>query len=268
MPNSIIENPSAAPILNELRRRKPLIHCLTNQVVKNFTANALLALGAAPAMVEHPEEAAEFAVMADALLINVGTLDEAQQTAIEAAVHAAVGASKPWVLDPVAVGPLSVRTLLARRLVDYRPNIIRGNASEIIALSGQQSQGRGVDSGDTSDKALEAAKSLAYRTGGAVLVTGEVDLVTDGTHVCQCSNGVELLTRVTGVGCAQGAIAAACAAVEPSPFKGAVAAAVLMGVAGELASKVSMRPGSFQVALLDALDELDAQTLAERASLA
>jgi hydroxyethylthiazole kinase len=254
-------------VLTRVRERHPLIHCLTNGVVKNFTANVLLALGAAPAMVEHPEEAAEFAAMADGLLVNVGTLDEAQKGAIERAVPAAVAANKVWVLDPVAVGPLSMRTHFTRHLLVQRPTLIRGNASEIIALAGHDSRGRGVDSGDPAESAIVAATALALQSSGAVLVTGPIDYATDGVRRIACSNGHPLLTRVTGVGCAQGAVAAACAAVAHNPLTAAVAAAFIVGVAGDLAARVAPRPGSFAVALLDALDQLDAAVLRDEAKL-
>ncbi|PTY03732.1 hydroxyethylthiazole kinase [Opitutaceae bacterium EW11] len=248
-------------VLDRLRARHPLVHCLTNGVVKNFTANVLLALGAAPAMVEHAEEAEEFAAMADGLLVNVGTLDEPQMAAMRRAIPSANSAKKPWVLDPVAVGPLGVRSRFARELLVHRPAVIRGNASEIIALAGQTGKGRGVDSGDASEAALTAARDLTVRTGGAVLVTGPVDYAVDGARTFACSNGHPLLTRVTGVGCAQGAVVAACAAVTEDRALAAVSAAVFIGVAGDLAARVSPRPGSFAVALLDALDELDAEAL-------
>lgn len=261
MPILLPSRTEIALLLERLRHRRPLVHCLTNHVVKNFTANALLALGAAPAMVEHPEEAAEFAGMADALLVNLGTLDESQAIAIPEAVAAAVAAGKPWVLDPVAVGPLGVRTRLALDLLSQRPALIRGNASEIIALAGQGSHGRGVDSGDAAERAIDAARNLARQTRGVVLVTGAVDYITDGTVLGSCANGHILLTRVTGVGCAQGAIAAACAVVGKSMVEAAVAAAVIVGVAGEMAARHSSRPGSFQVEFLDALDAIDSITL-------
>lgn len=260
--------PDVLDVLARLRARHPLVHCLTNHVVKNFTANVLLAVGAAPAMVEHPDEAAEFAAMADGLLVNVGTLDAAQMPAIERAIPAARAAGKPWVLDPVAVGPLTLRTHFTRGLLAHRPTLIRGNASEIIALSGRTGSGRGVDSGDPTEAALDAAKHLATQSGGAVLVTGPVDYATDGTRVLTCANGHVLMTRVTGVGCAQGALAAACAAVATSPLQAAVATAAILGVAGDLAAARATRPGSFQVALLDALDELDADLLRRHARLA
>lgn len=262
-------NPAAqaADVLAAIRARHPLVHCLTNGVVKNFTANALLALGAAPAMVEHPEEAALFAGFADALLINPGTLATWEVAPIEAAAPAAAKADKPWVLDPVAVGPLPVRTRLARALLEHKPTLIRGNASEIIALAGQEGKGRGVDSGDAAEAAIEAARSLARRTGGAVLVTGPVDYATDGGDAIGIANGHILLTRVTGVGCAQGAVAAACAAVAPSPLIAAVAAALIMGIAGDVAAEHAASPGSFAVALLDALDMMAPDTLTMRARI-
>ncbi len=258
---------SVVRTLEQLRKRRPLVHCLTNGVVKNFTANVLLAIGAAPAMVEHPEEAAQFAGIADALLVNLGTLDEPQMAAMPRAIGSALAAGKPWVLDPVAVGPLGVRTVFAREIVQKRPAIVRGNASEIIALAGQAGRGRGVDSGDSAETAIEAARALARQTGGAVLTTGATDYATDGTHTLACHNGHILLTRVTGVGCAQGALTAACAAVAESPLAAAAASAVLMGVAGDRAARVGARPGTFAVALLDALDELDPAILRKEAKL-
>jgi hydroxyethylthiazole kinase len=258
---------SVVETLERLRARRPLVHCLTNGVVKNFTANVLLAIGAAPAMVEHPEEAAEFAGMADALLVNVGTLDEPQMVAIRRAVGAGVAAGKPWVLDPVAVGPLTVRTHFAREIVQKRPAVVRGNASEIIALAGQAGRGRGVDSGDAADAALDAAKALAAHTRGAVMATGETDYATDGARTLACRNGHVLLTRVTGVGCAQGAVAAACAVVTESPLIAAISSAVFIGVAGDIAARKAPRPGSFAVALLDALDALDADALHREAKV-
>jgi len=267
MPTPTISTDEVIIILERIRARHPLVHCLTNHVVKNFTANVLLALGAAPAMVEHAEEAAEFAAMADALLVNVGTLDEPQITAIRRAIPSANQAHKPWVLDPVAVGPLTVRTKFAHEIVALRPTLIRGNASEIIALAGQTGRGRGVDSGDAAEAALTAARHLAKQSGGAVLVTGPIDYATNGSEIVACANGLPLMTRVTGVGCAQGAVAAACAAVADSPLAAAVAAATLMGVAGDLAAHISIRPGSFATALLDTLDQLDAATLRREAKL-
>ncbi len=259
MPQSAIE--VVVENLEKLRARKPLVHCLTNQVVKGFTANALLAIGAAPAMVEHPEEAAAFAGVADALLINVGTIEPLQIEAIRAAAPAAREAGRPWVLDPVAVGFLSVRTALARELMEQGPSMVRGNASEIMALAGFEARGRGVESGDESTAAREAALELVRKGARSVLVSGRVDLAFDRDRSAAVANGHALMTRVTGVGCAMGAIAAAFCAVAADPFDAAVSTAVVLGLAGEIAAGRASRPGSFQIELLDALDAVDGETI-------
>jgi hydroxyethylthiazole kinase len=254
--------------LERLRARKPLVHCLTNHVVKGFTANALLALGAAPAMVEHPEEAAQFAGMADALLVNVGTLDSMQMVAIDAAIPAARAAGRPWVLDPVAVGPLEVRTRFARRLLETSPAMVRGNASEVLSLAGEAGAGRGVESGDEARAAARAAERLIARGVGAVLVSGREDLVLGPGGRALVANGHAMMTLVTGVGCAMGAIAAAFCAVSGDSFRAAVATAVVLGIAGERAAETARGPGAFQIALLDALYSIDGATVAERVRFA
>jgi hydroxyethylthiazole kinase len=242
-----------------VRDRAPLVHCLTNFVVTNFTANVLLAIGAAPAMVVAREEVAEFAPIANAVSVNLGTLDLPQSKAIRAAVDAADTAGKPWVLDPVAVGPLRFRTEFAFDLLDAHPAVIRGNASEIISLSGGASSGRGVDSTALTDAALDAAQILALKTQAVVAVTGATDHVTDGRRTLALSNGSPLMTRVTGVGCALSAtVAAFVGASEPEEFwLATVAALAYSAVAGELAAREAALPGSFAVAYLDRLASLD-----------
>ncbi len=252
-------------IRERLRSHSPLVHCLTNQVVKNFTANVLLALGAAPAMVEDPGEAGEFASVASGLLVNLGTLSREQIQAMDNAISSARKINTPWVLDPVAVGGLSLRTDFARKIISSSPAIIRGNASEIIALAGQDGGGRGVESGRSSEAALEAARSLSRKTGAVVLVTGKTDYAISGAKEIAIANGHPLLTRVTGVGCAMGAVCAATAAVADSPLEAAVASAVFFGVAGEIAARHAPHPGTFAVKFLDALDALNATLLVEYA---
>ncbi|MDR5833657.1 hydroxyethylthiazole kinase [Caballeronia sp. LZ034LL] len=252
--------------VSRVRERAPLVHCLTNLVVTNFTANVLLALGAAPAMVVAREEVAEFAPIAQALSVNLGTLDVPQTRAIRAAVHAANDARTPWILDPVAVGPLSFRTDFALDLLDARPAVIRGNASEIISLSGGAASGRGVDSTAATDAALDAAQILALKTQAVVAVTGQTDYVTDGRRVIALSNGSPLMTRVTGVGCALSATVAAFVgtASDPSEFWAATVAAVAYStIAGELAARDAALPGSFAVAYLDRLASLDQATFGQ-----
>ncbi|MCU1531123.1 MAG: hydroxyethylthiazole kinase [Arthrobacter sp.] len=243
-----------AQLLEELRVQSPLVQCVTNAVVTNFTANVLLAIGAAPAMVDIPSEAGEFASVASAVLINLGTPREEQRAAMVEAVQAANAAETPWVLDPVAIGALSVRTELAHQLVGLRPRIIRGNASEILALAGAGVGGRGVDSTEGSLAALEAAKHLAASFSSTVAVSGAVDLIVgpDGEAV-GVANGHPLLTQVTGGGCALGAVMAAFAALTDDPLLAATAATGVYTVAAEQAAVRAQGPGSFAVEFVDRL---------------
>lgn len=249
-------------VLARVRERAPLVHCMTNIVVAGFTANVLLAVGASPAMVENDEESADFAAMADALLVNFGTLSAERVRAMRLATAAAREAGTPWVLDPVAVGPLPFRTTLATELLAQKPRVIRGNPSEILSLAGAAGGGRGVDSTAESGQAVSAARELAARTGGAVAVSGAVDHVVDADRVLQVHTGHPLMTKVTGVGCALGALVAACCAVEDDGLLAAIAATAGLTVAAEVAAETSSGPGSFAVALVDELDRLDEATLA------
>ncbi len=242
--------------LAQLRATTPLVHCITNIVAAQFTANVLLAIGAAPAMVMAEEEAGPFAGIAGAVLINVGTIVPAEEHAMLAAARTAATQGTPWVLDPVAVGALTLRTRVAAELVALGPTIIRGNASEVLALAGLGAGGRGVDSMDTSDAAIDAARSLARRTGGVVAVSGVVDYVTDGDQTVAVPGGHVLMTRVTGVGCALGAVLGAFAAVAPSPLRAAISASAVYAAAGAAAGRAAFHPGSFAVAFLDQLSAI------------
>jgi hydroxyethylthiazole kinase len=253
--------------LDEVRLQAPLVQCLTNSVVVNFTANALLALGAAPAMVDIAEEAGPFARVAGGVLVNLGTPGAEQREAMLEAVTAASEAGTPWVLDPVAIGSLPVRTSLALTLRDQRPTIVRGNASEIIALAGRGDGGRGVDAADEVEAALPAARSLAEETGAVVAVSGPVDLVTDGRELVRIANGHPLLTQVTGGGCALGAVMAAFAAVDEDRFAATVAAATVYTVAAEIAAEGCTGPGTFATGFLDALADVGPADVAKRAMI-
>ena len=267
MPDAIATPAAVARTLEAIRARVPLVHNITNAVVTNSTANALLALGASPAMVESTDEVEEFAAIADALVINLGTMSSPQAAAMRLAVAAANAAGKPWVMDPVAAGAITYRTLLARALVERRPAAIRGNASEILALAGAGGAGRGVDATAGSAAALDAARDLARRTQAAIAVTGAVDYITDGARVVEVHNGHEMMTRVTGLGCTATAITGACLAVEPDALAAAAHALALIGVAGEIAAERARGPGSLQLELLDALYRLDRAELEARARL-
>lgn len=250
------------PALATFRRHAPLVHCITNTVVQTFTANILLALGASPAMVTDPDEAEEFAPLADALLINVGTFTADQAGAMRRAIAAASAADTPWLLDPVAVGGLRLRREFCREIISFRPAAIRGNASEIIALAGDGQGGRGVDSTDSAASALPAAKALAVQTGAAVVVTGEVDYITDGITTRQVVGGDILMTRVVGTGCALSAVLAACCALPGDRLDNLAAGCGFMKQAGRLAGERHRRTGSFATAMLDALSEMGASDAA------
>ncbi|WP_282847850.1 hydroxyethylthiazole kinase [Microbacterium oxydans] len=260
---------TAAVLLGVLREAPPLTHCITNAVVTGFTANVLLALGAAPAMVDIVGETGMFAGVASGMLINLGTPTPEQRAASREAVTGAVAAGTPWVLDPVAVGALPVRTALARQLVEQRPTAIRGNASEVLALAGLSAGGRGVDSTDSTESAAEAAAALARTTRGVVAVSGPIDLLTDGERVLRLSNGHELLTRVTGGGCALGAVMAAFLGAARGTGHDALtavaSASLVYTIAAEQAAERSTGPGSFAVALLDALAAVDSAGIRVRA---
>ncbi|MCT4702538.1 hydroxyethylthiazole kinase [Enterobacteriaceae bacterium H20N1] len=252
----------AASVLHNLRLSSPLVHCMTNDVVQNFTANVLLAIGASPAMVIEAEEAAQFSPVADSLLINIGTLTAERSRAMLAAIHAANDSSTPWVLDPVAVGGLSFRTQFARDILSLRPAAIRGNASEILVLAGDAAGGRGVDSTSDSSSALPAALHLAQLTGAIVAVTGELDYVTDGVNSWAVAGGDILMTRVVGTGCALSAVVAACCSLSGSRLDNVAAACRFMKFAGRRAIAAGRGPGSFSPAFLDALYLLNEEALA------
>ena len=256
-----------ADALTALRERPPLVQCLTNVVVTGWTANVLLAVGAAPAMVDNPHEAGEFAAIAGGVLVNLGTPYDDTAHAMHLAVADAKLAGTPWVLDPVAAGALAWRTSLAQQLLhEARPTIVRGNASEILALAGGAG-GRGVESVDSPEAAARVAMVLADQQQSVIAVSGPTDRITDGRRMVRLTNGHPWLTRVTGGGCALGALMAAFAAVVPDAMVAAAAATATLTVAADSAAKQSRGPGSFAVALLDELTLIEPADLAERARI-
>lgn len=266
MPRTLKRSPIGGEELGDalatLRERAPLVQCLTNIVVANFTANVLLALGASPAMVDNPREAEAFAGRADGVLVNLGTPRAETVEAMALAVRGAEAAGTPWVLDPVAVGVLPWRTSVATGLLtEHHPAIVRGNASEILALSGG-SGGKGVDSLATADQALGAAVMIATGRGAVVAVSGAIDHLTDGAALVRIQNGHPYLTRVTGSGCALGALMAAFAAVVDEPLRAAAAATAVFTIAADEAGKQAAGPGSFAVVLLDSLHRLTPEAVA------
>ncbi len=266
MPDPIASAEAVAATLAAIRARAPLVHNITNFVVTNSTANALLAVGASPAMVEGADEVAAFVAIADALVVNLGTLSPPRAAVIRAAVAAARAAGTPWVLDPVAVGAIPTRAALARELLALGPAVVRGNGSEIAALTGGAG-GRGVDSTAGAEAGPEAARRLATEAGLVAAVTGAVDHVTDGRRMIAIANGHPMMTRVTGLGCTATALIGACLAVEADPLAAAAHGLAILGVAGEIAAARARGPGSLQMEILDALYRLDADMLRAMARL-
>ena len=257
---------SIADALARVRAAAPLVHNITNYVVMNNTANALLAIGASPAMVHAVEEVEEFTSISRGLVINIGTLSPSWVEAMRLAAGRAVHAGIPWVLDPVGAGATAYRTGIAAELARLHPTVIRGNASEIMILAGSVgAAGKGVDSAHSTDAALAPARALARDTGAIVAMTGVVDYVTDGTQVVSIRNGHAMMARVTGLGCTASALVGAFVAANDDHFMATVAALAVLGVAGELATALSPGPGSLQLHLLDALYTIDAASLEARA---
>lgn len=262
--------------LYRVRTSSPLIHNITNHVSMNIMANVLLAVGASPAMAHAREEAAELAALANALTINIGTPSPRWVDAMQDAARAARAAATPWVLDPVAVGATTYRRDIGARLLALSPSVIRGNASEILALAlanrpNQHSGGRGADSTASTHSARDAAIALARRSGAVVAVTGEIDLVTDGRQIARIEGGHPLMPRITALGCSLSGVVAAwiAGAINHSEnmFLATTAALASYAVAGELAGRVAQGPGSFSVAFIDALYTLDGDTLTRHARL-
>ena len=238
--------------LETMRRTAPLVQNITNYVAMNVMANVMLAAGASPAMVHDAQEAGEFAGIAQALTINIGTLSPHWINGMIAAARVAHDRDIPWVLDPVAVGATALRRGACADLVALCPTVIRGNASEILALSGVDAAGKGADSADSVDAAEDAARALARQTGGIVAVTGARDFVTDGNTAFRIENGHPLMPRITVMGCSLTGIVGAFL-VGQDPLLSTVAALTYYGLAGERAGEDAAGPGSFQPAFLDAL---------------
>jgi hydroxyethylthiazole kinase len=247
-----------------VRQQSPLVHNITNYVVMNNTANALLAVGASPIMAHAHSEMADMVKIVGALVINIGTLDEYWVKSMELAIGQANTLGKPWVLDPVGAGATPYRDEMLRQLLDLKPTIIRGNASEIMALA-RKSAGptKGVDSTEESAAAMESARYLQQQYGSVVCVSGACDIVVGKDATVLLTNGHPLMAMVTGTGCTATALIGAFAAVNPQdPFLATVSAMSLLGIAGEKAAQLSAGPGSMQMHLLDQLYQLTGDVVA------
>lgn len=261
--------PLAWAHLSAVRRRSPLVQCITNFVSMDLMANALLAAGASPAMVHSLPEIPEFTPRAAALLINVGTLSPDWVPSMTAAAGAAVRAGKPWVLDPVAAGATGHRLKACLEMVGMGPTVVRGNGSEILALAmASAEQTKGVDSSLESSDAIEAAKCLAKSCGCIVAVSGAVDYVTDGHRIVGIQNGVPMMQKITATGCSVTALIAAFVAVDTShAFEATTSALAVFGLAGELGMEVAKGPASLRMHLIDSLYGLDEDTVVSRVNI-
>ncbi len=251
--------------LQKIRHATPLIHNITNYVVMNNTANALLALGASPIMAHAIEEVEDLVRISGALVINIGTLSEKWIEAMQKAMLFAHKINKPIVFDPVGVGATPYRTATTRQLFAVAPTVIRGNASEVCAILGEEVT-KGVDSTQESFAAITAAKQLAQTYQCTVVISGAKDFIIKSDQVIQIDNGHPLMAKVTGMGCTATAIIGAFLTANTDLIAAAHAMAV-MGIAGELAGEKAAGPGSLQMHFLDALYNLKKSDIEDRLKL-
>ncbi|SDG72033.1 hydroxyethylthiazole kinase [Planococcus glaciei] len=242
-------------MLEKVRKENPIVHCITNHVVSNFQANGLLALGASPIMGEAPEEAAELAALADAVSLNIGTLNSQSLSSMLLAGKTANALGTPVVLDPVGAGATEFRKNAVNKILEeVNVSVIRCNAGELAAIAGADWQAKGVDAGEGDADIGELARTAAKRLGLIVAVSGATDFVTDGERLAEIRYGHEMMSSITGTGCLLSGVVAAFLAVHPQAHFEATAAAMrYYAIAGERASRQAELPGAFQSAFLDHL---------------
>ncbi len=251
-----------------IQSEKPLIHNITNHVVMNITANTLLALGASPVMAHAKEEAADMTRISSALVLNIGTLSPHWVEAMYLSLEAANNTGIPVVLDPVGAGATSYRTETAHDLLkNGAVNILRGNASEILALTPAGGTTKGVDSTDEADRAFDAIRDLADKYQITVSVSGKTDHIISKDHHIKVHNGSSQMAKITGMGCTASAFTGAFSAVNPQYPQAAAHAMAVLGIAGEIAEMDSKGPGSFQINLLDSLASLDNEAILRLAQI-
>jgi hydroxyethylthiazole kinase len=262
---------NAGELLEDIRKKSPLIWNFSNFVSMDIAANALLAIGASPAMAHAKEEANDFSQICKAingaLTINIGTFDPYWQECAQEAAKQASQNEVPWVLDPVGAGASKFRNKNVEELMKFKPTILRGNGSEIMAVAGIAGGGKGVDSTSSSNEALDAAKSIATMNNIIVAVTGETDYVTDGKQTYSISGGHEMMTKVTATGCALTCLIGAAIAVGNDKLLSTASIIAIYGLAGEMASKTSAGPGSLRVNLLDNLSNLTSKQVLENVTI-
>jgi len=238
----------------QVRDTSPLVHNITNYVVMNNTANALLAVGASPIMAHAKSEVEDLVTISHSLVVNIGTLDEYWSESMLLAAKKANSLKKPWILDPVGAGATSYRDIVLSQLLMLNPTVIRGNASEIIALAKSNiTATKGVDSTAKSNEAIEAAENLVRNYGSIVCISGETDIIINGNEKIVLKNGHPMMTKVTGLGCTASAIIGAFINVIENKTEAVAAAMSLLSISGELAAVQSTGPGSLQLHIIDKL---------------
>ncbi len=241
----------------KVRTASPLVHNITNYVVMNNTANALLAIGASPVMAHAKSEVEDMVNISHALVINMGTLDEYWEEAMLLAAKKANLLQKPWILDPVGAGATAYRDSALSKLLSLSPTVIRGNASEIIALAKTNTVAtKGVDSTALSDEAVNAAKTLVQNYNSVVCISGETDIIINSSQIIYLKNGDPMMRKVTGLGCTASAMTGAFIGVIENKTEAVISAMSLIGIAGQLAAEKSDGPGSLQLNLIDKLYNL------------
>ena len=257
--------------LTAVRHKKPLVQCITNFVTVNDCANIILAAGGSPTMASHPLEVEEAVCGVRALVCNMGAIDKVDSMILAGKAASRLGI--PVVLDPVGAGGTQLRREAVKRLLDeVHFTVVRGNASEIRYLAGQQSTGSGVDVSDFDeitesnlDSAVSMAADLAERLGTVIAISGKIDVITDGRESCVLYNGCATMARITGSGCMLTALIGAFCGGDGNPFSAACSAVAAMGVCGEIAEEKRLRNGTgnatFRTDLIDAVFNLTEEQL-------
>lgn len=257
-----------ADLFARVREKRPLVHHITNYVTVNDCANITLCAGGAPVMADAPEEAAEMAAVAGALVLNIGTLNAAQIESMILAGRMANERGIPVILDPVGAGATRFRTETAQRLLeDLKVTVLKGNAGEIGIIAGAGAVVRGVDSHGVSGDPVTIARRLAKTLGCTVAVSGATDIVTDGKTTLLVENGHPMMGSISGTGCMAASVIGTFCAGSEDPLTASAAAFAALGLAGERAAAVAKGPFSFKTALFDELANLTPQDLASGARI-
>jgi len=261
--------PTASDLLDRIREQKPVVHHLTNWVTIYDCAQVTKTLGASPVMAHAREEAAEMVQIASALVLNIGTLTVDMVEAMKLAARGANQKGIPVVLDVCGAGATSLRDQKCLELLnEVRVDVIKGNASEVARVSGESVRTRGVDATEVGGNLVLLAEKLASQRQATVVITGKVDIATDGKTTYLVSNGHPMMTHVVGTGCMAASVIGAFAAVERDLALAAACALACYGVAAELAAEKSSGPASFKERLFDCLYQLDRQTVDRRQRIA